>query len=198
MKKISMIFLSILTCLSLFIGNVAALGDSDKEKINNFKRIIEGSQYYLDYEDQIKKIFTEVVNENNQITVAYTLEETENSNKNLLFIGNESYEFEEVLIVETYENGASVQDLLRDIRTRAHLGWCSEQVCVKEEMRITWAPQSGCSYLIGQTCKPLTLIPYYGSITYILCRAGVFVACNYDHKVECTAWQTNEYECSVP
>lgn len=198
MKKLLCCLSSLIISFSLFTVNIYALSIDNDEALVEFEEVVKDSEYYQQYKNKIKGEYTRVVNENDQLTIAYTLEEDEEHLKTLMFVGNDLYDFEQVLVVETSEENATVQDLLVNTRTRAHLGYCKQEKCVKKEPRVVWASNPGCSGVVGQACRPLKAIPGYGTITYILCRAGVYVACNSDRKIICTAWQTYEYECSTP
>lgn len=52
----------------------------------------------------------------------------------------------------------------------------------KKESRVTYASQPGCSSVVGNAYRPLKYISYCGTITYILCRGEVWIACNFDRK----------------
>ncbi len=187
-------FLGIAILICICGNNVFA--SSNQEKIDNLKKEIIKTEQYQKYEKDIKKIYAENVNENGQVTVAYTLEEKGNEVKTLLFVGNDLSEFEQILLVNTSNNEITVNDLVDNSRTRAHLGYCTKHTCVKTTY-VSYNPGK-CPPLIGQACQPLKYIPNYGFYLSLLCRGGVWVACNIDFKKKCTAWDTYEYECSVP
>lgn len=158
---------------------------------------MEESQYYSDYEELIDSIFVETINEDGLITIAYFLGDVENENKTLVFIGNQDFDFVQILEIDMTENTITVNDLLLNIKTRAHQGYCTENACVKTT-NVSYNPAPGCSTIVGQSCRVLTAIPMYGFYLNFLCRGGVFVACNIDFSKKCTQWETYEYECSIP
>lgn len=205
MKKRLMLCLAMLCCLFTNAPNIRANDveadeeytvKTDEEYIEEFKNVIESSSEYKKLESDVKGIFVEVVNEDEKITVVYGLDDSENPTETLVFVGNKDMQFEQVLKIKQSETSAEVSDLLESLRTRIHIGNCVEDKCVSS-IPFRYDPAPGCSAVVGQACKSLSLLPGYGKITYLLCRGGVFVTCNFSLEKKCIKYSHIEYECRI-
>lgn len=197
MENLKKLVCLLASCL-LIIGltNHVNAADTQETQIIKFKEKIIETNLYKEFSSQIKGIYAENVNENNQITVAYALDENENPDHTLLFTGNDLYELEQVLEVTVTNENISVLNLLEDTRTRAHLGYCVDHQCTKTSY--IQKSTGKCPPLIGQTCTPLQYVPNYGMYLRLLCQGGIWAYCNLDINKKCVAWKTEEYECSIP
>jgi len=197
--KVLKTLLSMISALSLLFVTTTqsfATDENNENKLSDFKGIIMNTEEYKNYSDQIKSIYAETVNENGQVTVVYALDNEATSKHTLLFTGNSDLELEQILDVTITDENITVQDLLNKAQTRAHLGYCTKHTCTKTTY-ISYNPGK-CSSILGDACSKLTLVPNYGYYLSLLCRGGVWAACNLDINKKCTAWDTYEYECSIP
>lgn len=189
----------IITSLIMVFSSISitfANNSDNNEKIASFKEVVEQSEYYKDFSDQIESTYAENTNENNEVIVVYQLDQLENPQHTLMFVGNEKNKFVQILEVISTNENVEVKDHLQSIRTRAHLGYCVDYTCTKTSY--VYENPHRCPPLIGQACNNLKYIPNYGYYLKFICKAGLIVYCSVDFKKKCTAWSTREYECSIP
>ena len=80
--------------LSIFSVSTVCIHASDtniKGNISGFKEVVEQTQYYQEYQDNIEKIYVETQNEEGIYTIAYLLNEDVNGTETLVFVGDEDY-----------------------------------------------------------------------------------------------------------
>lgn len=187
--------------LSIFSVSTVCIHASDTNiegNISGFKEVVEQTQYYQEYQDNIEKIYVETQNEEGIYTIAYLLNEDVNGTETLVFVGDEDYYLKKVLVVDVSDNTASTKNLLSNQKVRAHLGYCVKDECTSYKTVASYTPNLACSSIVGQACTPLASLPGYSAVLYLLCQGGVFVGCNISTTKKCTAWSHTEYECSVP
>lgn len=190
----------ILTMSFLFVNIVnvnASAYETEDELLKAFYEKVYASDYYKQFENRIVGDLTGVVNENDQVTVAFILDDAENPTKTLLFTGNDLLDFEQVIEIENTGNNISINDLLTESRTRAHLGWCEKYTCSRKQSGYYYNAQPGCSAMVGQPCGDIAFLPVYGWALSLLCRGGVWVTCNFEYGYRCIQYQKTSYECTI-
>lgn len=201
MKPVKYLILILVSILSITLSipqNVAVfaqLSISEEEYVEGFKSVIILSQHFIKLKNEIKEIEIMEYSETDfgvRITVSFT---TSIPNQRLIFVGSKQYEILYVGLVTDGENEMEIVDLLESKKimfSRTSLNTlqpdlnCSTYYCTKWQSDITWSPQPSCSPIIGQGCNPLLLIPKFGFVMLAICKAGVYVGCNFSTTRKCT------------
>lgn len=199
LQKSIMIILCAVLCIGTCSINTQANEEipTDEELVQRFKEKTQETDSYKSYENEIKSIQAETINVNRQIVISYILNQTDTSIENLVFIGNEELDFEAILYIDSSLENTTLKDLLNNVRTRAHLGYCTEKKCTRSEAIPYRNPQPGCSAYLGAPCSQAMAIPVGDPIIYIICKLGVAVSCNMQVNIKCTRYETIDYECEI-
>ncbi|MFZ1236013.1 MAG: hypothetical protein WAR39_03265 [Prevotella sp.] len=192
-KRIFSVILIITLSFTSFIPISAKTSISSE---NEFKEIVEKSKYYKDYADEVvqydvlRKVETD---EGTRFTIEYNLKTEEDEYvRNLVFIGDENGEFLEVLLTIGKDDLLSAVDLIRKYTTNVHIETkgrvyqCTKYTCKAWTYKPNYSPQQGCSAVVGQPCNALAL--YGKPIAAIICKVGVWAACNISIDKVCTSY----------
>lgn len=195
MKKL----VKILICSIMFLAYFFPVSANQFEEIGesvNFDEIVENSIYYNEYKDTIvnKEISTKVESELDvRYTISYVLTSSDSETRNLTIIGDENGIIIEALLVYAKQEILTITDLIRNYDTniytaRGPVYKCSKYTCTSWSTSISYNPSLGCSAIVGQSCNIANL--FGRPIVAIICKAGVWAACNLSVDKMCT----NYYE----
>ena len=103
------------------------------------------------------------------------------------------------MLVTNEDIQISVQEQKSGVRTRAHLGTCQKQYCIRTVLNISFDARRSPPGIIGTTCKPMSSIPTWGLLASVACAGGLFIGCNVQSNGKwCVAYASYDYECMVP
>jgi hypothetical protein len=208
MKKSLTYLLITIFCIIYFVGN-CLIPTNAEEIINNencFSATISSSSYYKEYESEIKEKVvdrTSQTDDGEKRTVSYSLAPDKNTSRALVFIGNESNEIIDVLLILDGEDSLQAIDLIDYTNTKIHYGTARERVYQCEKSVCTAFSyqasidynDSGCSLFVGQSCNVASLFGH--PILAILCKGGVWIACHTSVDKVCTQYYTYLDVCSL-
>lgn len=198
MKRFLNIILSMSLMIVFAVNNVNA---KDEMSENDFKDIVENSQYFIEYKEEIKNV--DVLRKvNTEFGLRYTIQYTLNSDdlySTLVFVGDQDGNIIEALQVKTFDEQIFMDDLIDDytatVHTRGPVYKCVRYTCNQWETKIGYQPSPGCSGLVGMPCEGFRLLGH--PIIAILCKVGVFVACNTTIDKVCTNYYEEIDVCSL-
>lgn len=184
----------------LYFFEVKATSQSENkltqdETIKEFMSIIKNTVQYSEFESKINEV--EVMeysstNVGDRITISFT---TDRENQRIIFVGSETYEILYIGLITDGEDVLEVFDLLQSKKISYSYTSlssispdpnCSTYYCTSYQSNYVWNPQPACSIIIGQGCYGFALLPGYGWVAYAVCRAGVFIGCNFYTNKKCT------------
>ena len=183
MKKIKEIILLLFVIIvSLNFPVLAEETDNLEVALNTVKE----STYFRDYENSINSmdILRESETESGiRYTVRFLLDE-ESEEHTLIFVLNDNFNIIEALEIEFLEDRMIAVDLQKNYvnevslpnSSRVMVRECAEYSCAKWSY-ISYSRDNACSFIVGQNCSLALLLGK--PIAYVLCKAGVFVACNF-------------------
>ena len=199
LKRITIILVSVFMTTNLlssrFIVNAMST-ITEEESISEFMSIVKKTNEYQEYEGKIEEV--EVMeyskaDTGDRLTISF---KTGVKSQRLIFVGNIEYEVLYIGLITDGEDLLVVHDLLESQKisySRTSLKSftpdpnCSTFYCTNYQSNYTWNPQPSCSFIVGQSCNPLLLLPTYGWVVFAVCKVGVYVGCNYTSTKKCTA-----------
>lgn len=198
MKNFYKIVLTISLVFTSFT-NVAYANEEITEEV--FKNVVESSIYFTSYKENIESL--DVLRKADteygvRYTIQYTLKSVE-GDSTLVFVGDQDGTILEGLEIMAINEQLIVKDLIKDysttIHTRGPVYKCIRYSCTQWETRLGYQPSPGCSGLVGAPCNVFSLFGH--PIVAILCKAGVFVACNATIDKVCTNYYEEIDVCSL-
>ena len=179
-----------------------------KEK--DFQKIVEKSIYYDSFSNKIDSITVLTSSETEEgirYTIDYVLVEDETGTEShLVFVGDEEINIIESVKIELLENGIFIDDLMKKYKINYYLpnsikgpvGYCYTYTCDSWSYSPSYINNAGCSQLVGQACNAISTGGLINStIKTLLCKAGVWIACNVSIDKYCTHYDEYEYFCEL-